>query len=133
MIELLTNAEMAQADRLAVAAGIPSTELMENVGRAVADHVSRNYPTGTRVVVVAGPGNNGGDGYVAARLLASRGCDVRLLRVGVPGKGDASRAAAQWKREVAEASPEGLADAGLIEDALFGSGLDRAVSGLAAE
>jgi ADP-dependent NAD(P)H-hydrate dehydratase / NAD(P)H-hydrate epimerase len=132
VIELLTNAEMAQADRLAVASGISSTELMENAGRAVADHIGRNYPTGTRVVVVAGAGNNGGDGYVAARLLASRGCEVHLLRVGVPGKGDASRAAAQWKGPVADAAPEGLVGAGLIADALFGAGLDRPVSGLAA-
>ena len=59
MIELLTNAEMGQADHLAVAGGISSAELMENAGRAVADHIGANYPTGTRVVVVAGPGNNG--------------------------------------------------------------------------
>jgi hydroxyethylthiazole kinase-like uncharacterized protein yjeF len=133
VIELLTNAEMAQADRLAVAGGVSSRDLMENAGRAVADHVCRNYPTGTRVVVVAGPGNNGGDGYVAARLLASRGCDVRLLRLGTPRKGDASRAAAQWKGPVSDASPGGLADSGLIVDALFGAGLDRPVSGPAQE
>ncbi|MEA2984286.1 MAG: ADP-dependent NAD(P)H-hydrate dehydratase / NAD(P)H-hydrate epimerase, partial [Alphaproteobacteria bacterium] len=132
MIELLTNAEMAQADRLAVAGGVSSTDLMENAGRAVADHVGRNYPTGTRVVVLAGPGNNGGDGYVAARLLASRGCDVRLLRVGIPGKGDAGRAAVRWKGPTTDATPEGLAGADVIVDALFGAGLDRPVSGLAA-
>jgi hydroxyethylthiazole kinase-like uncharacterized protein yjeF len=132
VIELLTNAEMAQADRLAVTRGISSTDLMENAGRAVADHIGRNYPTGTRVAVVAGPGNNGGDGYVAARLLASRGCEVQLLRVGVPGKGDASRAAAQWKGPILDATPEGLAGAGVIVDALFGAGLDRPVAGLAA-
>lgn len=132
MIELLTNAEMGQADRLTVAGGISSTDLMENAGRAVADHVGRNYPTGTRVVVLAGPGNNGGDGYVAARLLASRGCDVRLLRVGIPGKGDAGRAAERWKGPTADATPEGLASADVIVDALFGAGLDRPVSGLAA-
>lgn len=131
MIELLTNAEMAQADRLAVAGGIASVELMENAGRAVADHIRRSYPTGTRVAVVAGPGNNGGDGYVAARLLTDRGCGVRLLRVGLPGKGDAGRAAARWKGPVAEATPDGLNDADLIVDALFGAGLDRPVSGLA--
>lgn len=123
---------MGQADKLAVETGISSIELMENAGRAVADHVGRSYPTGTCIVVVTGPGNNGGDGYVAARLLTSRGCDVRLLRVGIPSKGDAARAAAQWKGPAAEASPEALAGAGLIIDALFGAGLDRPVSGLAA-
>jgi hydroxyethylthiazole kinase-like uncharacterized protein yjeF len=132
VIELLTNAEMAQADRLAVAGGIASVELMENAGRAVADFVGRNYPTGTRVAVVAGPGNNGGDGYVAARLLADRGCDVRVLRVGLAGKGDAGRAAARWLGPTGEATPDGLAGTGLIVDALFGAGLDRPVSGLAA-
>lgn len=132
MIELLTNAEMAQADRLAVAGGISSTDLMENAGRAVADHIGRTYPTGTHVVVVAGSGNNGGDGYVAARLLAGRGCEVRLLRVGLPGKGDAARAAARWKGPAADATPEALTGAGLIVDALFGAGLDRPVSGIAA-
>jgi hydroxyethylthiazole kinase-like uncharacterized protein yjeF len=132
VIELLTNAEMAQADRLAVAGGVSSTDLMENAGRAVADYIGRTYPTGTRVVVVAGPGNNGGDGYVAARLLADRGCDVRLLRVGLPGKGDASRAAGRWKGPVADATPQALAGAGLIVDALFGAGLDRPVSDLPA-
>jgi hydroxyethylthiazole kinase-like uncharacterized protein yjeF len=105
---------------------------MENAGRAVADHVSRNYPTGTPVAVVAGRGNNGGDGYVAARLLADRGCEVRLLRLGAPGKGDAARAAAQWKGPTADATPGGLAGAGVIVDALFGAGLDRPVSGLSA-
>ena len=131
MIELLTNAQMAQADRLAVDGGVSSADLMENAGRAVADHVSRNYPSGTRVVVLAGPGNNGGDGYIAARLLASRGCDVRLLRIGIPGKGDAGRAAEQWKGPTTDATPEGLAGTDVIVDALFGAGLDRPVSGLA--
>ena len=132
VIELLTNAEMSQADRLAVAAGIVSSELMENAGRAVADFIGRNYATGTRVLVVAGPGNNGGDGYVCARLLASRGCEVRVLRVGLATKGDARRAAELWKGPVAEATPDGLVDVDLIVDALFGAGLDRAVSGAAA-
>ncbi len=132
MIELLTNAEMARADRLAVAGGISSADLMENAGRAVADHIGRNYPTGTRVVVLAGPGNNGGDGYVVARLLAGRGCEVRLLRVGLPGKGDAGRAATLWHGPAADAIPAGLSGADLIVDALFGAGLDRPVSALAA-
>jgi len=122
---------MGQADRLAVVAGVSSTDLMENAGRAVADHVSRNYPTGTRVVVLAGPGNNGGDGYVAARLLADRGCDVRLLHLGIANKGDAGRAAAQWRGPTADATPQSLVGADVIVDALFGAGLDRPVSGQA--
>jgi hydroxyethylthiazole kinase-like uncharacterized protein yjeF len=132
MIELLTNSEMAQADRLAVASGIASSELIENAGRAVADHIGRTYPTGTRVVVVAGPGNNGGDGYVAARLLASRGCEVRVIRIGLAKKGDAARAAAKWTGPSADAALDDLAGTDLIIDALFGAGLDRPVTGATA-
>jgi hydroxyethylthiazole kinase-like uncharacterized protein yjeF len=75
MIELLTTAEMAEADRLAVAGGTPSIDLMENAGRAVADAVCR-LSQGRRITVFAGPGNNGGDGFVAARCLAHRDRDV---------------------------------------------------------
>ena len=73
MIEVLTNTEMAEADRLAIGGGVAGIALMESAGRAVADAVERLKPTRGRVVVVAGPGNNGGDGFVAARLLAERG------------------------------------------------------------
>jgi ADP-dependent NAD(P)H-hydrate dehydratase / NAD(P)H-hydrate epimerase len=133
VIELLTNAEMAQADRLAIAGGVAGAELMENAGRAVADQVARNRPAGAGVVVVTGPGNNGGDGYVAARLLAERGFAVRVLRLGGTPKGDAAAAAQRWRGPTLEASPRELAGAGVIVDALFGAGLDRPVSGLAAE
>src|SRR4249920_671092 len=106
MIELLTTAEMAEADRLAVAGGIPSIALMENAGRAVADAASRMLQ-GHRVVVVAGPGNNGGDGFVAARYLAERGYVVRVCFVGERTRlrGDAALAAEQWTGPVEEASP----------------------------
>ena len=77
MIELLSTAEMAEADRLTIAGGTPGIELMENAGRAVADVAARLLP-GRPAVVVAGPGNNGGDGFVAARILAERGHSVRL-------------------------------------------------------
>jgi len=135
MIELLTTAEMAEADRLAIAGGIAGLTLMENAGRAVADCVAAAHPIGSHIVIVAGPGNNGGDGFVAARLLAERGYAVRLLLVGTIDrlKGDAALAARGFGGRAEPATPEGLAgkppDA--IVDALFGAGLDRPVDGLA--
>ena len=133
MTELLTTVQMAQADRLTIAAGTPGIELMENAGRAVADAVSAVLQ-GRRVVIVAGPGNNGGDGFVAARLLAERGYEVRVSFVGDRGrlKGDAAIAADRWSGPVEEASPVSLTDCDIIVDALFGAGLDRQVEGLAA-
>ncbi len=89
MLELLTTAEMSEADSLTIAGGTPGMSLMENAGRAVAEATARlQLP---RVVVVAGPGNNGGDGFVAARHLAERGHKVRLCFVGDRSKlkGDA--------------------------------------------
>ena len=132
MIELLTTAEMAEADRLAVAGGIPSTALMENAGRAVADAASR-MEQGRRVVVVAGPGNNGGDGFVAARYLAERGLVVSVCFVGKRErfKGDAALASQRWNGSVSEPSPAAFTDCDLIIDALFGAGLDRDVEALA--
>jgi ADP-dependent NAD(P)H-hydrate dehydratase / NAD(P)H-hydrate epimerase len=132
MLELLSPAEMAEADRLTIAAGTPSITLMENAGRAVADTVSARHPPGTSVVVVGGPGNNGGDGFVAARLLAGRGYPVRVRLVGERDKltGDAATAAQQWAGPTEPADPGALAGAGVIIDALFGAGLDRAVTGL---
>ena len=132
MDELLTTDEMAQADRLAITGGVPGITLMENAGRAVADVVARRAPLGTRVAVVAGPGNNGGDGFVAARLLSARGYPVVLLLVGSRErlKGDAAEAAKRFTGPVQAAAPEGLAGAGVVIDALFGAGLDRVVEGL---
>ena len=87
---------------------------------------------GRRVVVVAGPGNNGGDGFVAARHLAERGYAVRVSFVGDRArlKGDAALAAERWSGPVEEASPGSLTDCDIVIDALFGAGLDRAVEGL---
>ena len=132
MIELLTPAEMSEADRLTIAGGTAGMALMEKAGVAVADAVAMRHPLGTRIVVVAGPGNNGGDGFVAARVLAERGYQVRLVLVGEPGrlKGDAAEAAQRWKGPVEPASPAILARTGVVIDALFGAGLDRPVEGL---
>src|SRR5262245_49990271 len=135
MIELLTSAEMGEADRLAMADGIAGIALMENAGRAIADRVGAAQPN-AHIVVVAGPGNNGGDGFVAARLLAERGHCVRLMLAGSLDrlKGDAAQAARRWNGETEAATPERLHDRGrpvAIIDALFGAGLDRAVEGSA--
>jgi ADP-dependent NAD(P)H-hydrate dehydratase / NAD(P)H-hydrate epimerase len=135
MIELLSNAEMAEADRLGIAGGTAGIELMERAGEAVADAVAACLPAASRVVVVAGPGNNGGDGFVAARLLAGRGYRVRVLLVGEAEriKGDAALAAKRWGGPLTPADLEGLAagdPSDLVIDALFGAGLDRPVDGL---
>src|SRR3954447_6125306 len=131
MNELLTPDEMAACDALAIAGGIPGIALMEKAGRAVADAVAR-HPLGTRVLVVAGPGNNGGDGFVAARVLAERGYPVRLMLFGAAAalRGDAARAAEQWKGEIEPASADKVAGVGVIVDALFGAGLNRAAEGI---
>jgi ADP-dependent NAD(P)H-hydrate dehydratase / NAD(P)H-hydrate epimerase len=131
MLELLSNAEMAEADRLTIAGGVPGLDLMERAGAAVAAAIVAKYPAGSRVAVVAGPGNNGGDGFVAARHLADRGYRVEVLLLGDASrlKGDAAQAAAKWKGPVVPAEIRRLEDARLVIDALFGAGLDRPLEG----
>src|SRR5947199_56633 len=133
MIELLTTAEMAEADRRTIAGGVAGIALMENAGRAVADLIAARHAPGLRVAVVAGPGNNGGDGFVAARILAERGYRVRILLVGNLErlKGDAALAAQRWQGPTTAAAPAALMPAEVIIDALFGAGLDRPVEGVA--
>ncbi len=132
--ELLTNEEMGRADKLAAAAGVPSLTLMENAGRAVADEAEKMVSPGARIVVLAGPGNNGGDGFVAARLLKERGYDVRLALLGDKAglKGDAAAMAARWKGSTSEAGLANFVTADVVIDALFGAGLSRALEGEAA-
>ncbi len=133
MDELLTTSEMGEADRLTIAGGVAGIALMENAGRAVADGVADRHPSGTRVTVVAGPGNNGGDGLVAARLLCERGYRVRVLVVGDMArlKGDAALAAQRWQGPWEPATPTAVMPADVVVDALFGAGLDRPVAGAA--
>ena len=124
--------EMAEADRLTIAGGTAGIDLMEKAGRAVADAVARR-PLGTRIVVVAGPGNNGGDGFVAARLLADRGYPVRVMLVGEASKlkGDAATRRTALEPDDRAGRAGALAPAGLVVDALFGAGLERPVEGVA--
>jgi ADP-dependent NAD(P)H-hydrate dehydratase / NAD(P)H-hydrate epimerase len=133
MVELLSNADMREADRLTIAGGVAGLTLMENAGRAVAQAISARQTPDSRVVVLAGPGNNGGDGFVAARLLAEQGYAVKVLLAGALDAlhGDAAAAAKAWNKAIEPAKPEGLAGADIVLDALFGAGLDRPVSGLA--
>lgn len=129
-IELLTTAEMAEADRLAVEHAIESFALMEAAGRAVAEAAQDLIAEGP-IVIVAGPGNNGGDGFVAARILAGQGRDVTVALLGDRArlKGDAARAATLWRGAVIPVTEARLDHAALVIDALFGAGLDRQVTG----
>jgi ADP-dependent NAD(P)H-hydrate dehydratase / NAD(P)H-hydrate epimerase len=133
---LLSPRQMAEADRLTIAGGVPGIVLMENAGQAVADAVARRWPR-RPVLVLCGPGNNGGDGFVAARILAERGWPVRLALLGERAslKGDAAAAATSWEGPV-EALGAGSADtipdgAAFVVDALFGAGLARPIEGIA--
>ncbi|MEO1205771.1 MAG: NAD(P)H-hydrate dehydratase [Pseudomonadota bacterium] len=142
MHELLTTHQMATADQLAVEMGVPSLTLMENAGLAVADEAEKMAEPNARIVVLCGPGNNGGDGFVAARHLQSRGCGVSVYLYGERGKlkGDAAENATRWLAKgtieytLVNAGPEQIASiredlgkADLIIDALFGAGLTRAL------
>lgn len=130
---VLTPAEMARADALAIAAGIPGLRLMEAAGRAVARAAIRRFRP-VRTLVLAGPGNNGGDGYVAARLLEAAGWPVAVAALAPPSPGtDAAAVAARWRGPVLPFAPAEAARAGLVIDAVFGAGLSRPVDGLAAE
>ena len=134
-LAVLTVAEMAEADRLTMHSGLSGPRLMENAGRAVADEILRRFVPPCPTTVLCGPGNNGGDGFVVARLLAQAGWPVR---VGLLGRrealtGDAQHHAALWDGAVQPAGPELVRGARLVIDAVFGSGLSRPVQGAARE
>src|SRR5271168_133232 len=129
---LLTPQQMGEVDRLTIAGGIPGIVLMENAGRGVADAISRHWAP-PPLVVLCGPGNNGGDGFVAARVLAERGWPVRVALLGAVAalRGDAAEAAARWQGAVEPLTPAALDGAALVVDGIFGAGLTRPVEGTA--
>jgi hydroxyethylthiazole kinase-like uncharacterized protein yjeF len=127
--QILTVAEMAAADARAIAAGTPGIELMERAGAAVADAICERFGP-QPAAVLCGPGNNGGDGYVVARLLQARGWPVEVRAFGEPATADAREARSRWDGPVA--SPAGQLDASLWIDAMFGAGLSRPLDGEAA-
>lgn len=127
---LLTIEEMAKADASAVAGGMSSLALMENAGAAVARELRRRWPI-QPVVVLAGPGNNGGDGFVVARLLKNMGWPVSVALLGDRAalKGDALANADRWAEKVLPLTPDVLDGHSLVVDAVFGAGLSRPLVG----
>ena len=127
---MLTPQQMAEADRLTIAGGVPGNLLMEKAGRGVADMISRHWLV-QPVLALCGPGNNGGDGFVAARVLAERGWPVRVALLGSISalRGDAAESAASWPGAVEPLTPAALDGAGLVLDGIFGAGLTRPVEG----
>ncbi|BDV34930.1 NAD(P)H-hydrate dehydratase [Methylocystis iwaonis] len=128
-LELLTTEQMARADRMTIESGVPSMELMESAAVAIARVTSRilQRTSGRRVLVLCGPGNNGGDGYVAARLLKAQRYKVRVASLVPPDqlRGDAARAAAGWTGTLLPAEECDFHGVDLVIDALFGTGLAR--------
>lgn len=134
---LLSAAQMRMVETAAMARGMAGAALMEAAGKGLADVAAKGWSPQTLkgpVAVLCGPGNNGGDGFVAARLLAAAGWPVRVGLIGERSAlgGDARLMADLYEGEIAPLSPAILDGAGLIIDALFGTGLARPLEGAAA-
>jgi hydroxyethylthiazole kinase-like uncharacterized protein yjeF len=133
MLELLTPRQMAEADRLTIEGGIPGITLMDHAGRVVARAIRARFKP-CRTLVLCGPGNNGGDGYVVARLLAQAGWPVTVAAFAAPKRGtDAAAAASRWRGPTARFGARAAGRADLVIDAVFGAGLARDVDGVTAE
>ena len=137
--EILTPKQMYEADALAIANGTASLSLMKNAGRAVADVIMERFKR-CAVAVICGPGNNGGDGFVVARMLAAKKWPVQVYLVGDRDalKGDAAKTAAKWNNPVGtftdfERGIGGKAGHKLIVDAIYGAGLNRDFPGYLAD
>ena len=118
---ILTAEAMRAAEQAAIDCGTSVETLMERAGAALAEAAYR-FAGPMPVLILCGPGNNGGDGYVAARHLAARGVVVRVAALSSPNSEAAKWARSQWKGQVETLSVE-TAPAPLVIDALFGTGL----------
>lgn len=129
---LLTVEQMYAADAAAVAAGVASLALMEAAGTAVAREIRRRWHP-RPVAIACGPGNNGGDGFVVARLLEREGWPVRVGLLGSADRlrGDAAVNARRWRGPMRPLSLDLLDGEPLVVDALFGAGLQRPLDGVA--
>ena len=135
MIELISPSQMALADRWTIENGTPGIELMESAGNAVVMALRRKYPDARTVLVACGPGNNGGDGFVAARLLAQAGIETSIWIVGNRDRisGDAALALERLQETVPIVDKARCDAFDVLVDALLGAGLDRPVEGQFAE
>jgi NAD(P)H-hydrate epimerase len=145
MLPILTAADMAETDRRTISGGVPIAALMENAGTAVARFIERQYPSANRILVLCGKGNNGGDGLVAARVLApnsNRQITVALLANESDLKGPPAEALAALFAEapyielLSLADPDSLASLALasfdlVVDAIVGTGFKPPLRGLA--
>ncbi len=144
-MKIVTAAEMRQIDRITSERfGVPSLTLMENAGAAVADYVTSHFPDAKRIGVICGKGNNGGDGFVAARKLHEAGRDVRVLLLADPSglRGDAatnfsqlpsSAMAARTHDELTGPRGQPVFGSDVLLDAILGTGFRPPVSPLYAE
>ena len=144
-MKILTADEMRTADRLTTERfGVPSLDLMHHAGQAVAEFVLREFPDRRTIAVLCGKGNNGGDGFVAARSLAAAGRNVRVLLLGHPSdlRGDAEAAFAEMNLPSLLAPDESalasvnvrdlLRSAEILVDAVVGTGFQPPLRGVAA-
>jgi len=132
---LYTAGQVRRLDRCAIEGhGIPGMDLMERAGHSAFEAARRAFPEATRWLVLCGAGNNGGDGYIVARLARAAGFEVTLCALKAPTalSGDAATAAARWEEAGGDSAAWPVGDLerfDLIVDALLGTGLDREPAG----
>lgn len=131
---LLSVEEMSRSDRMTIERGTPGIELMENAGKLVAEAVAARFQRGP-VSVLCGPGNNGGDAFIAARLLRDWGWNVTLFLLGERERltGDAAEAAHRWGGAIHPLTADAAQGADFVVDGIFGAGLSREITGMVAE